>query len=87
VKTLRNLEVPTGNILIVEGEHGPLECLSLGDYGQHVNLNQHRKVEHGPMLPLTEKWVITISTQYGCSMGCQFCDVPKVPSVPYQEVV
>jgi 23S rRNA (adenine2503-C2)-methyltransferase len=29
-------------------------------------------------MPLTEKWVITISTQYGCSMGCKFCDVPKV---------
>jgi len=30
------------------------------------------------MLPLEEKWVITISTQYGCSMNCKFCDVPKV---------
>jgi 23S rRNA (adenine2503-C2)-methyltransferase len=78
MKVLRNLQVPTGNILIVQGERGPLECLSLGDYGQAVNLNQHRKVEHGPMLPLSEKWVITVSTQYGCSMGCQFCDVPKV---------
>lgn len=36
------------------------------------------KVDHQDMLPLTEKWVITISTQYGCSMGCKFCDVPKV---------
>jgi 23S rRNA (adenine2503-C2)-methyltransferase len=78
VKVLRNIEVPTGNILVVQGERGPLECLSLGDYGQHVNLNQHRRVEHGPLMPLTEKWVVTISTQYGCSMGCQFCDVPKV---------
>lgn len=52
--------------------------LSLGDYGKDVNLNQHKKVEHQTLLPLTEKWVITISTQYGCSMGCTFCDVPKV---------
>jgi 23S rRNA (adenine2503-C2)-methyltransferase len=29
-------------------------------------------------MPLSEKWVITISTQYGCSMGCTFCDVPLV---------
>jgi 23S rRNA (adenine2503-C2)-methyltransferase len=36
------------------------------------------KVEHQRMLPLSEKWVITISTQYGCSMNCKFCDVPKV---------
>ncbi|GAG71955.1 unnamed protein product, partial [marine sediment metagenome] len=32
----------------------------------------------GDIRPLSEKWVITISTQYGCSMDCNFCDVPKV---------
>ncbi len=79
MKTLRRLSVPTGDILVVEGDHGKLECLSLGDYGQAVNLNQHKSVPDGlPLLPLTEKWVVTISTQYGCSMGCRFCDVPKV---------
>ena len=37
------------------------------------------RVSHTKLLPLTEKWrVVTISTQYGCSMGCKFCDVPKV---------
>ena len=35
-------------------------------------------VKHQKMLPLSEKWVVTISTQYGCSSGCVFCDVPKV---------
>lgn len=35
-------------------------------------------VKHQKMLPLSEKWVVTISTQYGCSMNCRFCDVPKV---------
>lgn len=72
------IDVPTGKILIIEGEKGRLECLSLGDYGKSVNLNQHKKVVHGSLLPLKEKWVCTISTQYGCSMGCKFCDVPKV---------
>ena len=38
MKITRNIEVPTGNILIVEGEHGPLEMLSIGDYGKDVNL-------------------------------------------------
>lgn len=85
---LKNIEVPTGNILIVSGEKGNLEMLSLGDYGKDINikcdalgLNRDiTKVEHTKLLPLTEKWVITISTQYGCSMGCSFCDVPKVGS-------
>lgn len=79
MKILRHLEVPTGDILVVEGARGKLEMLSLGDYGQSVNLNQHRPVPDGlPLMPLSEKWVITISTQYGCSMRCEFCDVSKV---------
>ncbi len=88
MKILRRLKVPTGDILVVEGSKGFLEMLSLGDYGKNVNLKADcmgltrdiPKVEHQQLLPLSEKWVITISTQYGCSMGCQFCDVPKVGS-------
>lgn len=86
MKIVNNIQVPTGNILIVEGEKGKLECLSIGDYGKETNLKadfmglarEIEKVEHAELMPLTEKWVITISTQYGCSMGCTFCDVPKV---------
>lgn len=79
MRILQHLKVPTGDILVVEGALGKLELLSLADYGQQVNLNQHKPVPDGlPLMPLTEKWVITISTQYGCSMGCEFCDVPKV---------
>lgn len=83
---LQNIKVPTGNIMIVQGDKGKLECLSIGDYGKEANLKADfmgltrdiAHVEHQNMLPLSEKWVITISTQYGCSMGCKFCDVPKV---------
>lgn len=86
MKIIKNIEVPTGNILIVKGEHGFFEMLSLGDYGKDVNLKCDAmgltrdidRVTHTRLLPLEEKWVITISTQYGCSMGCTFCDVPKV---------
>jgi 23S rRNA (adenine2503-C2)-methyltransferase len=86
MKVLRNLSVPTGNILIVEGVLGQLEMLSLGDYGKEVNVKCDAmgldrpltSVEHTDMLPLEDKWVITVSTQYGCSMKCTFCDVPKV---------
>ena len=79
MKILQNFTVPTGSIFVVEGAKGKLEMLSLADYGQGVNLNQHKPVPSGlPLMPLTEKWVVTISTQYGCSMGCEFCDVPKV---------
>jgi len=83
---LRNIKVPTGNILVVGGQKGNLECLSLGDYGRAKNVKASflgldadiQGVPNGDIMPLSEKWVVTISTQYGCSMGCVFCDVPKV---------
>jgi 23S rRNA (adenine2503-C2)-methyltransferase len=86
MRILRNIKVPTGNILIVSGEKGNLEMLSLGDYGKNINIKcdalglsrELKQVKHTKLLPLTEKWVITISSQYGCSMNCNFCDVPKV---------
>lgn len=98
MKVLRNLKVPTGNILVVEAEKGNLELLSIGDYGKEKNLKSDAlgltqdiaHVKHGEMLPLEEKWVITISTQYGCSMGCSFCDVPQVgpgKNATYQDLV
>lgn len=72
------IEVPTGHILVTKGCKGKLETVSMGDYGKDVNLNKDIRVtDDHPLLPLTDKWVVTISTQYGCSMGCQFCDVPR----------
>ena len=86
MEILKNMEVPTGNILIVKGERGDIEMVSLGDYGKEVNLKadflglnrEIKKVKHGKLLPLEEKWVITVSTQYGCLSDCKFCDVPKI---------
>jgi len=83
---LRNLQVPTGNILVVEGDKGKLECLSIGDYGKDLNIKadflgiteEIKGVPNSDIMPLEKKWVITVSTQYGCSMKCKFCDVPKV---------
>lgn len=76
---LKRFKVPTGDILVVQGENGPIELLSIGDYGKEVNLNQDVVVgDSRPLIPFERKWVITISTQYGCSMRCSFCDVPKV---------
>ena len=86
MKILQRIKVPTGDILIVSADKGKLELLSIGDYGKEINVKcdamgltrNIEKVRHTKLLPLTDKWVITISTQYGCSMGCTFCDVPKV---------
>lgn len=85
-RIVRKLKVPTGDICIMSGDRGLLEFLSIGDYGKSQNIkadflgitDEINGVAHGDLLPLSEKWVITCSTQYGCSMGCNFCDVPKV---------
>lgn len=82
----KNLKVPTGNICVTNGEKGDIEFLSIGDYGRNANVKADflgltediNGVPNGEIMPLSEKWVVTISTQYGCSMGCKFCDVPKV---------
>lgn len=82
----KNIQVPTGNICVMQGEKGLIEFLSIGDYGKYSNIKadflgitrELNGVPNGKIMPLSEKWVITISTQYGCSMGCKFCDVPKV---------
>ena len=79
MQILKQFDVPTGYIFVVKGAKGELEMLSLGDYGAAVNLNQGKPVPDGlPLMPLEEKWVVTVSTQYGCLMGCEFCDVPAV---------
>lgn len=82
----KKIVVPMGEIYTAIGEKGMLEFLTVGDYGKNANIKADflgitrdlNGVPNGEPMPLTEKWVITISTQYGCSMGCKFCDVPKV---------
>jgi len=86
MRLLKKIKVPTGEIYTAEGEKGMLEFLTVGDYGKQANIKadflgitrELNGVPNGEVQPLTEKWVVTISTQYGCSMGCKFCDVPKV---------
>ena len=51
MKIKKWLKVPTGNILVVSGEHGDLEMLSLGDYGAAVNLNQGKPTDGLPLMP------------------------------------
>lgn len=78
--------IPTGYLFVDEYSKGELETLSIGDYGKNQNVkadflgydNEIEGVPNGHCMPLSDKWVITLSTQYGCSCDCQFCDVPKV---------
>lgn len=85
--TLQKYSLPTGYLFVDDYEKGRLETLSIGDYGKHHNVKADflgytrdlNGVENTPCMPLSEKWVVTLSTQYGCIMKCTFCDVPNVP--------
>lgn len=85
MKITKTIKVPTGEIYVAQGEKGLLEFLTVGDYGKDANIKadflgitrELNGVPNGKPMPLTEKWVITISTQYGCSMGCKFCLPPS----------
>lgn len=84
---VKQIVVPTGSIFTAVGElNRQLEFLYVGDYGKNANIKadflgitrELNGVPNGKIEPLENKMVVTISTQYGCSMNCKFCDVPKV---------
>lgn len=78
--------IPTGYLFTGNYSKSMLETLSIGDYGKHFNVkadflgfkDEIAGVPNTHCMPLSEKWVITVSTQYGCVMKCTFCDVPNV---------
>ena len=61
-----------------------LEYLYVGDYGKENNIKADflgytkriDKVEHKDV-DITDKLVVTVSSQKGCPMDCDFCDCPK----------
>lgn len=82
----RAIHIPTGYLFNGNYSNGTLETLSIGDYGKRHNVHadflgyndEITGVDNQPCAPLSEKWVVTLSTQYGCPMNCTFCDVPKI---------
>ncbi|MFW6002637.1 MAG: Fe-S-oxidoreductase [archaeon] len=84
---MKKYKIPTGYIITdTYSKEYQLETLSIGDYGKDKNIkapflgfnNDINGVPNGDILPLSVKWVITLSSQYGCPMKCSFCDVPSV---------
>ena len=83
---MNKIKLPTGFLFTDTYSKGELETLSIGDYGKHHNVKadflgysrELNGVENTECMPLSEKWAITLSTQYGCPMKCTFCDVPNV---------
>lgn len=70
--------------IIVSDDDLQLEYLYVGDYGKENNIkadflgytNRIDKVEHKDV-DISDKLVVTVSSQKGCPMNCDFCDCPK----------
>lgn len=83
---MKIINLPTGKLFIDTYSKGELEALSIGDYGKSHNikaqfLGYNKDIMGVPNIttaPLSDKWVVTLSTQYGCTQKCTFCDVPNV---------
>lgn len=62
-----------------------LEYLYVGDYGKENNIKASflgyekriDRVAHKPV-DITDKLVVTVSSQKGCPMSCNFCDCPRL---------
>lgn len=80
---IKRIKTRTGEIICDTNKQ--MEYLYVGDYGKESNIkadflgltNEINSVTHRDV-DLSEKMVVTISTQKGCPMNCAFCDCPKV---------
>lgn len=70
--------------MIVSDDELKLEYLYVGDYGKENNIKADflgynkriDKVEHKDV-NIEDKLVVTVSSQKGCPMDCDFCDCPR----------
>lgn len=93
---MRNITTTNTGIIVSDTDMN-LEFLYVGDYGKENNIKADflgytkkiEKVEHRPV-DITDKLVVTVSTQKGCMEKCKFCDCPKFGfkgNVSYFELV
>ena len=82
------LELPSGRIFICEttDEHGKayiVECTEMQDVTgkEHpeVLITDDLDLIRANLVPHSQKWLMTVSTQLGCGYKCRFCDVPLLP--------
>lgn len=77
--------LPSGRIFLVDVNGYLLECTEMRDVAVDGKLHAEVRQSQDPhviwkhLVPYEKKWLLTISTQYGCVHDCLFCDVAKLP--------
>ncbi len=76
--------LPSGRVFLLETEDGyPIECTEMRDVS--VGGKQHREVRRSMdphviwkhLVRYRKKWLLTVSTQKGCTHSCKFCSPAK----------
>lgn len=80
------LYLPSGRIFLLETQSGYLiECTEMRDVAIDGKLHAEVREATDPriiwkhLVPYDKKWLLTVSTQRGCTFNCKFCDVAKLP--------
>lgn len=79
------LYLPSGRIFLVDCNGYTIECTEMRDVAVDGKLHQEVRESNDPgviwkhLVPYTKKWLLTVSTQYGCVYNCKFCDVSPLP--------
>ena len=80
------LYLPSGRIFLCRTDDNYLiECTEMRDVS--VGGKQHLEVRNTSdphiiwkhLVPYEDKWLLTVSTQKGCTHNCRFCDVANLP--------
>ena len=86
MKYRETFHLPSGRIFLFETEDGSLvESTEMQDVtleGKEpieVRSSLDPRVVWRHLVPKTEKWLMTVSTQKGCVHNCRFCDVAPLP--------
>jgi len=80
------LHLPSGRIFLLRTDDGYLiESTEMRDVSVGGKEHQEVRQSNDPhviwkhLVPFSEKWLLTVSTQKGCTHKCRFCDVAALP--------
>lgn len=79
------LNLPSGRIFIINADGYTIEATEMRDVSISGKDNIAVREELDPkfiwkyLVPYFDKWLLTVSTQKGCTHSCKFCDVAHLP--------
>lgn len=77
--------LPSGRVFIVDCDGYLIECTEMRDVAIQGKIHSEVRTSLDPhviwkhLVPYEDKWLLTVSTQKGCTHKCKFCDVAGLP--------